>query len=663
MVSNNKLALNNNLEDGEYLITDPAILDNMLFAMDIKAPDTGAVLITKKTKISAKILKQLKKRKINSVFAKYAVNNSISATIEHMEETFNIIEGILDGMDNDIGNVIQTFHNKKRLKQLENLIRDNLDDIGDLFSSNSTEKMMALTKHHNGTARHSLLASFIMMAIGRELGWIDNKLVKAALAVINHDIGKARVNQETLNWPGRLNNSQWKEIQFHTLFGCRLLYEEGKKPDLIMLSALLHHEWYSALEGKGYGGLTLYHRFVQRAMKFDVLKKVAALSDDEREIIQIIGLADMISALEESRSYKRELDSFKVLIIMNTDAKMGHFNPKMYAAWHNIYMREHTNLLPRGRRIALPREKENRIFTPLAKKAIPPTKHLTYYDLGKLGYLQILRNVGMDVERIRRRGGLSLKILKQLSKDKNLGFDFSSDILKKHKINLVKECLITEKQVIELDTWREWLTVDELEKSGLLGWAKNFHFDIDLIRKNGGIAPDRLIKRGVNISQKKLDRLGITTLKRLPIQLPGSENRVTGQDLRKLGIMDKTLEKAGCLARVNKVKSGVPLEWLIKRGVNITVSKLVKNGIDPVRKVFYDIQVVEEINTTKAKFRIIREGDDPNELDTINAKNGLESIQDLLINKIGLVEMDFADLIALPDMSHITMGDHWRGLV
>ncbi|MBF0194460.1 MAG: hypothetical protein HQL71_07855 [Magnetococcales bacterium] len=655
--------IKNNLEDTEYLITDPVILDNMLFATDVKAPDTGATLVTKNTKITKKLLKQLKKYKITSLFAKYAVDTSVSATIEHMEDTFKIIEGVLDGANKDIGNVIKTFQNKKRMKQLEHLIRDNLDDIGDLFSSNSTEKMIALTKHHNGTARHSLIASFIMMAISRELGWSDKKIVRGALAVMNHDIGKAKVNQQTLNWPGRLNNSQWKEIQFHTLFGCRLLYMEGKKPDLMMLSALLHHEWYSSLEGKGYGGLTLYHGFVQRAMKFDVIKKVASLSKDERDIIQIIGLADMISALEESRSYKRELDSFKVLIIMNTDAKMGHFNPKMYSAWHRIYMREHTNLLPRGRRIALPREKENRLFTPLAKKEITPTKHLTYYELDKLGYLKLLRNVGMDVERIRRRGGLSLKVLTQLSKEKNLGLDFSSAVLKKHNINLLKNYLIREKQVIELDAWREWLTVGELEKSGLLGWAKRFQFDIDIIRRNGGISPDRLKKRGVKISQKKLDRLGINTLKHLPFQLPGSENRLTIQDLRKLGIMDNTLEKAGCLDRVYKVKSGVPLEWLVKQGINITTSMLAKNGIDPVRKVFYDIQVVEEINTTKAKFRIIREGDDLNELDLLNSKDGLESIQDLLINKIGLVEMDFTDLIALPDMSHITMGDHWRGIV
>ncbi|MBF0382944.1 MAG: HD domain-containing protein, partial [Magnetococcales bacterium] len=488
-MSKNDLAVKHNLEDGEYLVSDPVILDNMRFATDIKVPGSGAILISKYTKITPKLLQQLKKHDISIIYAEAIEVKSVSATIEHMEETFEIIEGVLEDTEEEVGNVIQTFQNKNRIKQLENLIRDNLDDIEGLFSANSTEKMVALTKHHNSTARHSLIASFIMLAIGRELGWSDKKLVKGALAVLNHDIGKARVNRETLNWPGRLNNMQWKEIQFHTLFGCRLLYQEGKKPDLMMLSALLHHEWYASLEGKGYGGLTLYNRFVQRAMKFDVLKTVAELSKSDREIIQIISLADMVSALEESRSYKRELDSFKVLIIMNTDAKMGHFHPKMYSAWHRIYMREHKNLLPRGRRIALPREKEKRIFNPLPNKEIPPTELLTYYDLDELGYLNLLRNVGMDMDRIRRRGGLTLKVLNQINSEKELKLDFSLKKLKAKKIKLIKNFIVKEKQVIELDTWRDWLTVEELEISGLMGWARTFHFDINLIKKNGGITP------------------------------------------------------------------------------------------------------------------------------------------------------------------------------
>ncbi len=45
----------------------------------------------------------------------------------------------------------------------------------------------------------------------------------------------------------------------------------------------------------------------------------------------------------------------------------------------------------------------------------------------------------------------------------------------------------------------------------------------------------------------------------------------------------------------------------------------------------------------------------------MNEKNKLGPIQDLLLNQVGLVIMDFTDLLDLPDLSHVKMGKHWSG--
>ena len=647
------------LEEGEYLLKDPAILDNMRLAVDVLVPGSNTILVSRYTSITARLIERLSRRNIIKVFAETVVETSIVSTAEYMEKTFAVIDGIFANDGSKAEDVTEVLRNKLQMKSLEQLMRDNLNNVEDLLHPDSTEKLVALTKHHNSTARHSLIAAFQLMSIGREMAWNDTKIVKAALALLNHDIGKSKINLETLNWPGRLNSKQWKEIQFHSLFGGRMLFEKNKKPDLIMLSALLHHEWYAEVEGKGYGGLTLFSHFVKRAMKFEVRQVVSEMDDDELEIIQITCLADMISALEESRSYKRGLDSFKVQIIMNSDAQMGHFHPVHYAAWHRVYQRQNPTFLPKMRRMALPREKERRIFTTLPPKAIPPTPLLTYYDMEKMGLLTALSNVGMDMERIRRRGGLAIKVLENISQEKNLDLDMSEAAFQRWRINQVKTQLVREMQIIELEAWREWLTVKELEKSGLMGRARSHHFNIDLIRSNGGISPDRLEKRGVTIPTAKLERMGIKILKSLNVQLPGSENRLTANDLKKLGISDVKLKSAGCYERVTKVKSGVPLEWLTNRGILINRPMLAKSGIDPIRKVFYDIQVVKEINSTRAIFRILREGDDPQELETLSAESKLEPIQDLLLNQVGEVMMDFTDLLALPDLSHVKMGSHW----
>ncbi|MBF0445496.1 MAG: hypothetical protein HQL68_07890, partial [Magnetococcales bacterium] len=403
-----------NLKDGEYQLYDPAILDNMRLTYDIKEPGNPTILVSKHTVITEELIEKLYNRNIETLFAEVILEEptkkTVTASIKYMEETFSLIGNVFANDDGNMEDVAKALTNRKQMQSLEKLIRDNLDDIEDLFNTNSIKKLVILTEHHNGTVRHSLIAAFQLMAIGRELKWSDSKIVRATMALINHDIGKAKVKIDTLDCPNKLNNQQWKEIQFHPLFGCRMLYRPGVEPDLIMLSALLHHEWYATVEGKGYGGLTLYGDFVQRAMKFDVKEVVDNLTEDEREIIQLTSLVDMVSALEERRAYKRELDPFKVIIIMNSDAKMGHFHPQHYKAWHNIYQRQNSYLLPLGLRMALPREKERRIFTSIPEQTIKPTPLLTFYEMEKLGYLEILRNVGMDMERIRRRGGLSIQV-------------------------------------------------------------------------------------------------------------------------------------------------------------------------------------------------------------------------------------------------------------
>ena len=647
------------LKEGEYLLNDPVLLDNMRLSRDIRVPASAAILVAQYTPITATLLERLNNRNIKTLFAEPILEKTVAASVKQMDKMFGVLDEVLSEMAHDMEDAATAFQNRQEMQQLEQLIRENLKDIEQLFHTNPTEKLVALTKYHNGTARHSIIASFHMMAIGRELGWNDNKIVKAALAVINHDVGKTKIKLETLDWPGRLNSEQWKEIQHHPLFGGRLLLRKGKPPDMLMLVALLHHEWYATVEGKGYGGLTLFSDYIQRNWKLDIPNIVRALDEDDREIIQTSSLVDMVSALEESRAYKRELDSFKVLIIMNSDARMGHFNPKQYAAWHRLYMRQNPKLLPVGRRMALPREKEHRHFSPLPPKPMPPTPFLTYHEMVQLGFLPILQNVGMDVERIHRRGGFSLKVLEQLNLEKNLNLDLSPSLFRSHGIHLLKTEVIQEEQIIQLEAWREWFTVEELEKSGLLYRAKMKQFNMDLIHTNNGISPERLLKRGLSVPKSKLDRLGITLLKEWPVTLPGSENRLTAEDLKKLGITETTLQQAGCLERVNKIKSGVPMTWLEQQGIAISRADLARHNIDPVRKIFYDIQVVEEIDTSKAKFRIMREGDDPKALDLLHASGDLGPIQNILFNTVGEIIMDFSDLITLPDLSHLTLGNHW----
>ncbi|MBF0175554.1 MAG: hypothetical protein HQL63_01710 [Magnetococcales bacterium] len=647
------------LQPGQYRLSDPALLMGMRLQQEIKVPGSDAILVPRYTPITTKLVARLVQHGVETLFAEPVQEKAVVTSVEQMKKMFTVIENVVSGALGGVEDIALSFQNQQQIRDLERLIQSNLNDIDSLFKSDPTEKLMALTQHHSGTARHSIMASFHLMAIGRELGWPDGKIVRGAIAVFNHDVGKTRVKLETLDWPGRLDGNQWKEMQLHPLFGCRLLYRVGEKPDLSMLTALLHHEWHAEVAGKGYGGLTLFADYLKRTLQLDIPKVVAELDRDDLDCIQASSLVDMVSALEERRAYKRELDSFKVLVIMNSDAMLGHFHPEHYAAWHRIYMRQNPNLLPRGRRFALPREKERRVFTPQKPRKVSQLGLLTYQEMEQLGFMPVLRNVGMDEERIRRRGGLTLKVLEQIKNDKRLEFDCSPEAIRAAGLNPIKDQVVPEMEMIELDVWREWLTWDELERSGLLAKAKAHLFDLELIRKDGGMRPERLVKRGIPLNEKKLASQGILILKPWTIKLPGSENRLTAADLLKLGVSDQQLEKAGCLDRVRKVKSGVPMDWLVNQGIMIVPADLGKNGIDPIRKVFYDILVTEEISSTRARFMLLREGDEVKNPDENSNQDDPDPIRNLLLNKIGEVVIDFVDLVAMPDLSGVTMGDHW----
>ncbi|MEO5352803.1 MAG: hypothetical protein H7835_06275 [Magnetococcus sp. XQGC-1] len=646
------------LQPGEYLLSDPSVLQNMRAVHDIRMPGSAAILVSRYTPITKKLVVKLQSLGIETIMAEPIQEQALLATAAYVEKMFQVVDRIVKESLESVTDMAIKVQHRRNQQRLEHLMHENLKDLHNLFLSDPMDKLMALTQHHTGTARHSIIASFHMMALGQELGWSEEKIVKAAIAVFNHDIGKTKVKLETLDWPGRLNNEQWKEIQYHALFGGLLLYHADQPPDILMLVACLHHEWYAAVPGKGYGGLTLFADYLQHSRHLEMRQIISAASRDDLEIIHASSLVDMVSALEERRSYKQELDPIKVMIIMNTDAKLGHFAPKQYAAWQQIYQRQHPNLLPLGLRAALPREKERRIFIALPPRQTPPLPLLTYYELEALNFLPALANIGMDVERIRRRGGLLLKVVEEMKQARGLSFDCSPAALQAAGITLIKDRIIPEEEIIELDGWREWLTMEELEKSDLLAAARSHHFDVMLIRAEGGISPNRLRKRGVRIAERKLDRLGIQLLKEWTFRLPASENRLTLADLSKLGFSEAQLKQANCLKKLSKTKS-VPLAWLAERGISPSGAEMAKCGIDPLRKIFYDMMVTREISTTRAYFVLLREGDEWNELEAAHARNELDAVQELLFNRVGEVVMDFADLIAMPDLSHLRMGEHW----
>jgi HD-GYP domain-containing protein (c-di-GMP phosphodiesterase class II) len=108
-----------------------------------------------------------------------------------------------------------------------------------------------------------------------------------------HDIGKAFISLDILDKPGKLTIEEMGAIKEHPVLGHQSLVAQGGFPDEVLDCVLHHHE---LLDGSGYPhGL-----------------KEEQISD----LVRIITIADIFSALIERRSYKPPLPAERALEIM-----------------------------------------------------------------------------------------------------------------------------------------------------------------------------------------------------------------------------------------------------------------------------------------------------------------------------------------------------------
>jgi HD-GYP domain-containing protein (c-di-GMP phosphodiesterase class II) len=88
----------------------------------------------------------------------------------------------------------------------------------------------------------------ISMAIGRQLGWDDERIQAIYMAAMVHDIGKMAVPSEILTKPSRLTDLEMQLVQGHVEAGYQIL-KDIPFPWPIAEMVYQHHE---RLDGSGY---------------------------------------------------------------------------------------------------------------------------------------------------------------------------------------------------------------------------------------------------------------------------------------------------------------------------------------------------------------------------------------------------------------------------
>lgn len=152
------------------------------------------------------------------------------------------------------------------------------------------------------TVTHAINASCYALSLGTRMKLNPDELSELYCSAILHDIGKIATPQSILEAPGKLTPEDMGIMRHHVNHSKRIL--SGHAPEQIIENVYRHHE---KLNGTGYP---------------------QHLTGDKLTLIQrILTVADITSALNDSRSYKSEFSTDKTKSIIEKMTEAGELDP------------------------------------------------------------------------------------------------------------------------------------------------------------------------------------------------------------------------------------------------------------------------------------------------------------------------------------------------
>ncbi len=98
------------------------------------------------------------------------------------------------------------------------------------------------------TKGHSERVAEYAQAVGRELGWSEDRVQNLRYAALLHDVGKIGIAKKILGKAGKLSEEEFKVVKDHPDLGARIVKEIQLLGDVI--PAITHH--HEAIDGSGY---------------------------------------------------------------------------------------------------------------------------------------------------------------------------------------------------------------------------------------------------------------------------------------------------------------------------------------------------------------------------------------------------------------------------
>jgi HD-GYP domain-containing protein (c-di-GMP phosphodiesterase class II) len=160
---------------------------------------------------------------------------------------------------------------RKTVRVVQDMVGHLIEDE-EVYSAISTLRMF-----DDYTFTHSVNVTMLSMCIGKHVNLSRRSLERLGICALFHDLGKIEVPYEVLNKPGKLEDSEFKLIEEHSMNSARLIVKLKASRDRkakILLPPFEHHLKYN-LSGYPYANwqkpLTLFGRIITIADVYDAI--------------------------------------------------------------------------------------------------------------------------------------------------------------------------------------------------------------------------------------------------------------------------------------------------------------------------------------------------------------------------------------------------------
>ena len=160
---------------------------------------------------------------------------------------------------------------RKTVRVVQDMVTNLIED-DEVYSAISTLRVF-----DDYTFTHSVNVAMLSMCIGRRINLSRRTLVSLGICALFHDLGKIEIPNEILHKKDKLDDSELKMIEEHSLNSARLLLKLKATPDSkarILVPLFEHHLKYD-LSGYPHADwkkpLTLFGKIISIADKYDTL--------------------------------------------------------------------------------------------------------------------------------------------------------------------------------------------------------------------------------------------------------------------------------------------------------------------------------------------------------------------------------------------------------